>query len=114
MKEKISCHLEWRRGERGRGPLGTKNIFILVLIIFQFLFRYGRVQSVKILSKKSDDVGDGSEAATVAFMDIKSANFAFNSEHKFDDRVLRTNYYDPSPYDSATGSVQVQLHLFTV
>jgi hypothetical protein len=62
---------------------------------------------VKILSKKSDDGGDGSEAATVAFMDIKSANFAFNSEHKFDDRVLRTNYYDPSPYDSATGSVQV-------
>ena len=29
-------------------------------------------------------------------MDIQSANKALSVEHKFEDRVLRTNYYDPS------------------
>ena len=69
------------------------------LQLSSFYFRFGRVQSVKILVKKGDDIGDGSGAATVAFMDIKSANIALNTEHKFEDRVLRTNYYDPSAFD---------------
>ena len=66
---------------------------------FTFSFRFGRVLGVKILGKKGDDGGDNSGAATVAFMDIKSANIAFNTEHKFEDRVLRTDYYDPSAFD---------------
>ena len=37
----------------------------------------------------------GSTSSTVAFMDIQSANKALSVEHKFEDRVLRTNYYDP-------------------
>jgi len=66
-------------------------------------FRFGRVQSVKILVKKGDDGIDGG-AATVAFMDIKSANIALNTEHKFEDRVLRTNYYDPSAFDGGVAT----------
>lgn len=73
----------------------------MVLMNSSFVFsRFGRVQSVKILGKKGDDGGDNSGAATVAFMDIKSANIAFNTEHKFEDRVLRTDYYDPSAFDA--------------
>jgi hypothetical protein len=67
-------------------------------LFFSSAFRFGRVQSVKIL-KKNDD-SDTSGAATVAFMDIKSANIAFNTEQKIDDRVLRTDYYDPSAFDA--------------
>jgi hypothetical protein len=35
-------------------------------------------------------------AATIAFMDIKSASKAHLAEHKFDDRILTTEYYEPS------------------
>ena len=78
-------------------------------------YRYGRVQSVKFLSKKGSGGGGGSsnadsgsssshhEGVTVAFMDIQSANKALNVEHKFEDRVLRTNYYDPSASYNSTG-----------
>ena len=62
------------------------------------IFRFGRVQSVKILGHKKDEDG---EAATVAFMDIKSANKAHSMEHKMEDRLLRTNYYDPSSFDAS-------------
>jgi hypothetical protein len=76
-------------------------------------FRFGRVQSVKILGKKNDDGPDCiGGAATVAFMDIKSANIAFNAEHKFEDRVLRTDYYDPSAFEGG-GSVQTSTSLAT-
>lgn len=34
--------------------------------------------------------------ATVAFMDIKSASKAHLVEHKFDDRILTTEYYEPT------------------
>ena len=64
-----------------------------------FLFyRFGRVQSVKILKQKGGDHHglDGSTNATVAFMDIKSANKAHGIEHNLEDRLLRTDYYDPS------------------
>ena len=37
----------------------------------------------------------GSVCATVAFMDIKSASKAHTAEHKFDDRILTTEYYEP-------------------
>jgi hypothetical protein len=34
--------------------------------------------------------------ATVSFMDIKSASKAHTAEHKFDDRLLTTEYYEPT------------------
>ncbi|XP_058445864.1 protein split ends isoform X3 [Malaya genurostris] len=37
-----------------------------------------------------------SVCATIAFMDIKSAAKAHTAEHKFDDRILTTEYYEPS------------------
>jgi hypothetical protein len=66
------------------------------------------VQSVKILGHSSKD--EEGEAATVAFMDIKSANKAHSVEHKIEDRLLKTDYYDPSSFtvdsncDRATNS----------
>ena len=65
--------------------------------------RFGRVQSVKILKQKGGGDHHGLDActnATVAFMDIKSANKAHSVEHKLEDRLLRTDYYDPSNSNS--------------
>lgn len=45
----------------------------------------------------------GSVCATVAFMDIKSASKAHTAEHKFDDRLLTTEYYEPSSIPSTSG-----------
>ena len=54
------------------------NSIFMILIQYSYLFfsRFGRVQSVKILGHNKDDDHGGGEAATVAFMDIKSANKA--------------------------------------
>ena len=49
---------------------------ILIPYSYSFFSRFGRVQSVKILGHNKDDDHGGGEAATVAFMDIKSANKA--------------------------------------
>ena len=73
-------------------------IYSLILFIFSH-FRFGRVQSVKILGHNKDDGDGGGEAATVAFMDIKSANKAHSVEHKIEDRLLKTDYYDPSSFN---------------
>ena len=54
-----------------------------------FLFcRYGPVQSVKHLPSKDGDVSGPSpvSAVTVAFMDIKSACKALQTQHKLDER----------------------------
>lgn len=45
----------------------------------------------------------GSVCATIAFMDIKSASKAHTAEHKFDDRLLTTEYYEPSSIPSTSG-----------
>lgn len=45
----------------------------------------------------------GSVCATVAFIDIKSASKAHTAENKFDDRVLTTEYYEPSSIPSTSG-----------
>ena len=78
---------------------------------------------MKLLNKKlgsaSGSNGDSPhlEGATVAFMDIQSANKALSVEHKFEDRVLRTNYYDPSASYERSGinsnqsSASSRLHL---
>lgn len=49
-------------------------------------------------------------AATIAFVDIKSASKAHLAEHKFEDRLLTTEYYEPSTMlgssmDSGEGAV---------
>ncbi|GJQ73489.1 hypothetical protein Trydic_g13846 [Trypoxylus dichotomus] len=67
------------------------------------MFRYGRVQSVKLLprSAKDETTSEGATACTVAFMDIKSAAKAHVTEHKIDDRTLTTEYYEPAAIPSA-------------
>jgi hypothetical protein len=73
--------------------------------MFQFFLfcRFGRVQSVKLLKDKeasgialslTTPAHEGSQNATVAFIDIKSANKAHAAQHTVDGRVLKTNYYD--------------------
>lgn len=42
--------------------------------------------------------------ATVSFMDIKSAAKAHHAEHKLDDKVLTTEYYEPSSVGVTGGS----------
>ncbi|XP_050503050.1 protein split ends isoform X1 [Diabrotica virgifera virgifera] len=84
--------------------------------------RYGRVQSVKLLPRCTEEKtgGEITMACTVAFMDIKSASKAHNSELKIDDRTLNTEYYEPaaipssaspqtnapSPYSTSPGSTR--------
>ncbi len=40
--------------------------------------------------------GGGGESASVSFMDITSACKAHSVEHSLEDRVLRTDFYDPT------------------
>lgn len=63
------------------------------------------MQSAKILSKESSN---GDASATIAFIDIKSAAKAHNSENKIDDRLLKTNYYEPPA--SSHGSSAIYIH----
>ncbi|XP_055614579.1 protein split ends-like [Uranotaenia lowii] len=58
-------------------------------------------KTVPSLSNTSSSSSSGnslvlSVCATIAFMDIKSASKAHTAEHKFDDRILTTEYYEPS------------------
>ena len=95
-------------------------------------FRYGKVQSVKILPRKSDENNSLSStnqsnvnsntnsnshlassysngiSATVAFIDIKSASKAHNSENKIEERTLKTDYYEPPA--SSTSSSAIFIH----
>lgn len=66
-------------------------------LFFNF-FRYGRVESVKILPKRGSE---GGVAAFVDFVDIKSAQKAHNSVNKMGDRDLRTDYNEPGTIPSA-------------
>lgn len=47
-------------------------------------------------NNSSSGSGSITICATIAFMDIKSASKAHLAEHKFDDRILTTEYYEPS------------------
>lgn len=49
-------------------------------------------------SQISNVFGSGTVCATIAFMDIKSASKAHQAEHKYDDRILTTEYYEPSSF----------------
>ncbi|KOB52259.1 Uncharacterized protein OBRU01_26197, partial [Operophtera brumata] len=42
--------------------------------------------------------------ATVAFMDIKSASKAHNTEHILDERTLTTEYYEPAAIPPTAGA----------
>lgn len=66
--------------------------------LFFYIFRYGRVESVKILPKRGSE---GGVAAFVDFVDIKSAQKAHNSVNKMGDRDLRTDYNEPGTIPSA-------------
>lgn len=61
------------------------------------------MQSAKLLKEKeprtvtgtaSPAAHEGSKSATVAFIDIKSANKAHAAQHTLDGRTLKTDYYD--------------------
>lgn len=72
--------------------------------ILEHFKRYGKVQSVKILPKKDDDNGT-SVSATVAFIDIKSAAKAHNAENKIEERILKTDYYEPPASSTASSAI---------
>ena len=65
--------------------------------MWKLCFRHGKIQSVKLLPR---DEAAKSGAAVVAFMDIKSASKAHNTENKLESTVLHTQYSEPT----ATGS----------
>ncbi|VVC45470.1 Hypothetical protein CINCED_3A008269 [Cinara cedri] len=75
--------------------------------------RYGRVQSVKILSRSKEEalaLGGSGVCATVSFMDIKSASKAHNVEQKLDDRCLSTEYHEPAAIPSASPTISPHLY----
>jgi len=65
---------------------------LLSLSAFLFLHRYGRVESVKILPKRSQE---GGRAAFVDFVDIRSATKAHEAVNRIGDREMRTDYNEP-------------------
>ncbi|XP_078373416.1 uncharacterized protein LOC144657012 isoform X2 [Oculina patagonica] len=60
--------------------------------IVKHFTRYGRVESVKILPKRSQE---GGRAAFVDFVDIRSATKAHESVNRIGDREMRTDYNEP-------------------
>lgn len=88
----------------------SNKLFGLVelFVIVTFVCRYGRVQSVKLLPRCTEEkTGEITMACTVAFMDIKSASKAHNAELKIDDRTLNTEYYEPAAIPSSTSSASI-------
>ena len=86
--------------------------------------RYGKVLNVKILvknnssSKCDDNSGGGGNSglssgqlngvtATVAFIDLKSAAKAHNSENKIEERTLKTDYYEPPASSTALSAIYI-------
>lgn len=63
-----------------------------IMVLFLFLRRYGRVESVKILPKRSQE---GGRAAFVDFVDIRSATKAHEAVNRIGDREMRTDYNEP-------------------
>lgn len=56
------------------------------------MFRYGRVEKIKLLPKISPD---GGRAAFVDFVNIGSATKANEAQNSIGGRELRTNYNEP-------------------
>ena len=61
------------------------------------------MQSVKLLSRESSC---NDYSATIAFNDIKSAAKAHNAENKIEERILKTNYYEP-PANSTSSAIYI-------
>lgn len=78
-------------------------IFIDPLFLLLSL-RFGKVQSVKFLPSGS---GCG-VCATVAFTDIRSAEKAYNDDNKIEERLLKTDYYEPPA--SSTSQSAIFIH----
>ncbi|XP_022247610.1 protein split ends-like isoform X2 [Limulus polyphemus] len=76
--------------------------------ILEHFKRYGKVQSVKILAKKDEDTP--TVAATVAFIDIRSAAKAHNADNKIDERTLKTDYYEPPVSSAASSATCIYIH----
>ena len=83
------------------------NLKALIGVSFLF-FRYGRVESVKVLPKRGSE---GGVAAFVDFVDIKSAQKAHNAINKMGDRDLRTDYNEPGTIPSAARGLDDSLSL---
>uniref|UniRef100_A0A673L4J5 Msx2-interacting protein n=1 Tax=Sinocyclocheilus rhinocerous TaxID=307959 RepID=A0A673L4J5_9TELE len=73
-------------------------------------WKYGRVESVKVLPKRGSE---GGVAAFVDFVDIKSAQKAHNSINKMGDRDLRTDYNEPGTIPSAARGLDDSLSIAT-
>jgi len=68
--------------------------------------KYGKVQSVRLLSREaSSNCNDYS--ATIAFNDIKSAAKAHNAENKIEERILKTNYYEPPANSTSSSAIYI-------
>ena len=87
----ISNDLEFRLGAMDAPALGQLS-FINTNTCFLF-YRYGRIDSVKILAKRSMD---GGLAAFVDFVDIRCAIKAHETPNRLGDRELRTDYNEPA------------------
>lgn len=86
-----------------------KNVKLKPLMDFSCVFfRYGRVESVKVLPKRGSE---GGVAAFVDFVDIKSAQKAHNAINKMGDRDLRTDYNEPGTIPSAARGLDDSLSL---
>ena len=72
-----------------------------------YLCRYGRVESVKILPKRSSE---GGRASFVDFVDIRSATKAHESVNRIGDRELRTDYNEPSSANPTTIGITTRVH----
>lgn len=81
---------------------------VMTLFFHCFSFRYGRVESVKVLPKRGSE---GGVAAFVDFVDIKSAQKAHNAINKMGDRDLRTDYNEPGTIPSAARGLDDSLSL---
>lgn len=64
-------------------------------------YRYGKIQSVKLLPQKENE----RTSATVAFMDIKSASKAHNTDNNIDAVRIITEYSEAQPASGSTVTI---------
>lgn len=86
----------------------TRNPSFFLLSPF---IRYGKVQSVKILPARNGEnacnATGNTVCATVAFIDIRSAAKAHTGDNKIDERILKTDYYEPPASSTATSAIYI-------
>lgn len=69
--------------------------------LFDYFKRYGRIERVKLLSKKGSD---GRESAAIAFVGIRSAQTAHNSLNIIGDCQVQTTYSEAAVMSSVSRS----------